>query len=309
LFQNFPITSLPPQLQSELNLVPVPMEVKFLPDVSRPWRRHTGVASAPPVPVSMELRFLEGPSEITGKRRLPSTLTSFVVHILVFAVALLIPLLYTESIVLSQVTQTWLVAPPPPPPPPPLPSVGRPALSRRVTRVRVDVTATVSLPTLTPRQVAALIDPTALDVGPPPLANGVPDSILGGVPGGPVGGVPGGVLGGIPGGPSQPIGLSKPQLPPKPIRVGAEVRPPRLLKHVQPIYPPNAKAARLEGSVRIDAVIDTTGRVVEMKVTDGHPLLAAAALAAVREWVYEPTYLNGQPVPILTEITVHFRLG
>lgn len=292
-----------PHARSEV--VPVPFDLHFVPDSSRPWRRGAEVASAPPVPVAMELRFLERSGEIMGMRRLPSTLTSFVVHILVLAVALLIPLLYTEAIHLSSVTYTWLVAPPPPPPPPPpVTSAAQPAIVRRVTPPRPSLDAKVSLPTSIPRQVGALVD---TDVAPLSLAS-VPDGIVGGVPGGQPRGVLGGVPGGIPGAPPPPIAISRPQTSSKPIRVGAEVRPPRLLKHVQPLYPPNAKAGRLEGSVRIDAIIDTTGRVVEMKVIDGHPLLAAAALEAVRQWVYEPTYLNGQPVPILTEITVHFRL-
>ena len=92
------------------------------------------------------------------------------------------------------------------------------------------------------------------------------------------------------------------------MRVGGKIRPPRLVRRVEPIYPGVAKQARIQGDVRIDAIIDAKGQVVEMKVLSGHPLLATAALTAVQQWVYEPTYLNEQPVPVVLEVTVNFRL-
>ncbi|HUI52675.1 MAG TPA: energy transducer TonB, partial [Terriglobales bacterium] len=80
-------------------------------------------------------------------------------------------------------------------------------------------------------------------------------------------------------------------------------------KRVEPRYPPLALATHLQGVVIIDAVLDENGNVVEMKVVSGHPLLLDAAVNAVRQWKYQPTFLNDQPVPVQLNITVTFRLS
>ncbi len=84
---------------------------------------------------------------------------------------------------------------------------------------------------------------------------------------------------------------------------------PKLIQEVQPIYPPLAKQAHIQGDVVIDSVIDTQGHVTQMKVVSGHPLLVEAAESAVAQWRYQPTLLNGQPVPVAMLVTVHFDLG
>jgi len=91
-------------------------------------------------------------------------------------------------------------------------------------------------------------------------------------------------------------------------RVGGDVKPPRELKVVPPIYSPIAQMAHLEGVVVIDAVIDEHGDVVEGRAVSGPGLLIPAALNAVMQWKYEPTYLDGTPVAIRMEVQVHFRL-
>ena len=78
---------------------------------------------------------------------------------------------------------------------------------------------------------------------------------------------------------------------------------------VEPIYPPLAKQARIQGDVVIESVIDTRGRVTEMKVVSGSPLLVEAAEQALQQWRYEPTLLNGQPVAVDMLVTLHFTLG
>jgi protein TonB len=92
------------------------------------------------------------------------------------------------------------------------------------------------------------------------------------------------------------------------VRIGGEIRPPTKLRHVDPRYPELARAVRVQGLVQLDAVIDPTGRVVQLEVVSGHPLLVPAALAAVREWVYEPTLLNGVPVSCQMTVTLRFVL-
>jgi protein TonB len=81
-----------------------------------------------------------------------------------------------------------------------------------------------------------------------------------------------------------------------------------LIKKVQPEYPQNARAMRIEGAVQMQALIDKEGKITNVKVMKGHPVLARAAVDAVRQWRYKPYYLDGQPVEIQTEITVVFKL-
>jgi len=93
-----------------------------------------------------------------------------------------------------------------------------------------------------------------------------------------------------------------------PIVPGGDLRPPRKLRDTPPIYPALAVQSRLEGRVTIECRIDTNGRVVDATVLQGHPILSPAALAAVRQWVYQPTLLNGVPVSVIMTVTVHFHL-
>jgi len=70
----------------------------------------------------------------------------------------------------------------------------------------------------------------------------------------------------------------------------------RIVRRVEPVYPPLARQARISGTVKLTGVIGVDGRIRELQVVNGHPLLARVALEAVRQWVYEPTLLNGKPV-------------
>lgn len=78
---------------------------------------------------------------------------------------------------------------------------------------------------------------------------------------------------------------------------------------VQPVYPPIAKTAHIEGTVELSAVIGTDGRVRDLSVVSGHPLLRNAAIDAVRQWIYKPPVLNGESVEIVAPIAVIFRLN
>jgi periplasmic protein TonB len=82
-----------------------------------------------------------------------------------------------------------------------------------------------------------------------------------------------------------------------------------LIHQVQPEYPPLAKQARVEGTVVLRAVIDREGKIENLQVLGGHPMLVAAALRAVEQWRYRPYRLNEQPVEVETLITVHFTLS
>jgi periplasmic protein TonB len=91
--------------------------------------------------------------------------------------------------------------------------------------------------------------------------------------------------------------------------MGGNVEAAKLLHEVQPQYPVLARDARIQGTVVLQAVIAKDGTVQDLSLVSGQPLLVPAALNAVKQWVYRPTYLNGVPVEVLTEVDVNFRLS
>jgi len=82
-----------------------------------------------------------------------------------------------------------------------------------------------------------------------------------------------------------------------------------LIRRVQPVYPPLARSARIQGSVILAAVIGKDGTMENLKLISGHPMLVPAALQAVRQWRYRPYVLNGEAIEVETQITVNFILG
>lgn len=89
---------------------------------------------------------------------------------------------------------------------------------------------------------------------------------------------------------------------------GEAVQEALLVNRVVPVYPEPARRMRIEGTVRLRAVIGRDGTVQSLEILSGHPMLAKAAVAAVREWRYRPTLLRGEPVEVETFITVIFTL-
>ena len=108
---------------------------------------------------------------------------------------------------------------------------------------------------------------------------------------------------------------AKPQQPPAPqpaagpVRVSEGVQSARLIYGPKPLYPPLARAARVEGRVRMQAIIAPDGTINSLQVTSGPPLLINAAQEAVSRWRYQPTLLSGKAVEVITEIDVIFTLG
>jgi TonB family protein len=92
------------------------------------------------------------------------------------------------------------------------------------------------------------------------------------------------------------------------IRVGANVQQAKLLQQTAPEYPPLAKQARISGVVRLNAIIGKDGSVENLTVLSGHPLLVQPAMESVKNWVYEPTLLNGKAVEVVTQVEVNFTL-
>jgi protein TonB len=95
----------------------------------------------------------------------------------------------------------------------------------------------------------------------------------------------------------------------QPVRVGGQIKEPKKLKDVKPVYPQIATQARVQGVVILECTISPQGKVVDVKVLRGIPLLDQAAIDAVKQWVYTPTLLNGVPVPVIMTVTVNFKLS
>jgi protein TonB len=127
-----------------------------------------------------------------------------------------------------------------------------------------------------------------------------------GVPGGVAGGITAGIVGMAPAiveGPPPP----PPPVSHEPVHIGGQVQAPALVTRVEPIYPPIAQAASIDGIVILDAIVDEHGHVQTVTVLRGHPLLARAATAAVGQWVYEPLRLNGVATPFELTVTLWFH--
>lgn len=94
-----------------------------------------------------------------------------------------------------------------------------------------------------------------------------------------------------------------------PVRVGGDIKEPKKIKDVRPVYPADALAAKVQGVVIIEAIIDTNGNVADAKVLRSVAMLDQAAVDAVRQWRFSQTLLNGAPVPVLMTVTVNFTVG
>lgn len=233
------------------------------------------------------------------RRRNPADwAVSLAVHVLIIAALIMIPIYLAPSFNLEQFRLTYLVAPlPPPAAAPPAPAIQRAV--KPVTRpFRV---SQLTMPTAIPKQIAIVKEEPAVQ----PEIGGV----IGGVPGGSMEGVLGGIIGNSSEPPPPPA--AKPAVAPSHqiVRVGGDVKPPRRILFVQPEYPVLARQGRIQGVVTVDAVIDEHGNVVQVHAVDGQALLIPAAMKAVMQWKYEPTYLNGVAVPLELHATVSFSLG
>jgi protein TonB len=100
-----------------------------------------------------------------------------------------------------------------------------------------------------------------------------------------------------------------PPPPPKRIKVGGNLQAANLIRKVAPVYPPVAKATRIQGTVRFTATIGKDGTIHSLQALSGPALLVQSATEAVKQWVYRPMLLNGDPVEVETQIDVTFTLG
>jgi periplasmic protein TonB len=235
----------------------------------------------------------------TQTRRRRTVIVSAALQVGVLGVLILTPLLYPEALQPKHLLMTMLVAPPPPPPPPP------PAMAAIKSAIRplprIVSAGKMIAPTAIPKAVAMIKEePLQPDV----IPAGVPGGVPGGIPGGQMGGVIGGIIGG-----AASTALPPPAKEgPKRIQLGGQLEEAKLVHFVQPDYPSLARYARLTGIVMLHAVIGEDGTVRELQAVSGPPLLAHAAIEAVKQWRYQPTLLNGEPYEVDTVISVVFRL-
>jgi protein TonB len=154
-----------------------------------------------------------------------------------------------------------------------------------------------------PQSPPAIGRPTPLEEGPPQIDGSDPYVPSAG------GGDPRGIRGLFESG-TQPV-LPAPAPPPTvthTLRL-SHISEGNLIRKVQPTYPPLARSARIQGTVVLQAVISKQGTIENLSVVTGHPMLAPAALDAVRQWRYRPYILNNEPVEVETQITVNFSLA
>jgi len=213
---------------------------------------------------------------------------SIAVHFVVVVMFLIIPL--TATIELpdpATILPDYMRAAPLPPPPPAL----------RVRRAEAPAPSAAPNPDVAPTSAPGAIKPEAEPPGSP-----VPDL---GLP--PRAGVPDG-LGLLAGDKPVPVTPPDPPRPVAPVRVADLPVVPRKMVDVRPQYPEIARAAHVEGTIIMEAVLDTSGRVTQIRILRSVPMLDQAAVDAVRQWRYTPSLYGGHPVSVLMTITVRFTL-
>jgi periplasmic protein TonB len=218
--------------------------------------------------------------------RLYTLVVSMIAHAAILLVLVVVPLLAMDALPQARTITEFIRAdaaelPDPPPPP-----------AKRTPHAPADAPQT-GAPVHAPDRIEPeLPRPSPVRGVPVDGAIGVPDGVDGALP--------------LPG---PPPSVPEPPKPPAPVRAGGDIRPPTKIKEVAPVYPEIARAARVQGTVILEAVIGEDGRIRDVRVLRSIPLLDGAAIDAVRQWRFTPTRLNGEPVPVVMTVTVAFKLS
>jgi protein TonB len=237
-------------------------------------------------------------------KRLWSACAGLTGQALLLACAALAPLVSPQALPHSRAIMAWLL-PTVPPPPPPAGNAARARPARpSVERLQI-VEGRLTAPATVPAKAAVIVDEPVASSG-YGVAGGVDsgeripnifnDVVRAPLPPPAVEAAPAPVARAIP-------------VAPRQVMVGGRVKMARLIHRVEPRYPPLALQMRVSGVVELVGIIATDGRIRELKLVSGSPLLAPAAREAVRQWIYEPTLLNGEPVEVIAPISVIFRLN
>lgn len=224
-------------------------------------------------------------------RRSWTTLSSFGLQALAMGLLLLLPLVRPDRIPLLHRLATPV-------------SLGQPVPDAPPMRAR----AGSATPSPSNALNTHVLEPTRIPIGVTQISEEVPPMQCCGTgastSGEPGPGLPTGLTGAGDG--TRPV-LATPPAPPHPIRV-SHMDPGSLIYQVQPVYPPLARAARVEGPVVLAALISKDGTIENLRVVAGRPMLVSSAVEAVSKWRYRPYILNSEPVEVETEITVNFLL-
>jgi protein TonB len=218
---------------------------------------------------------------------------SILLHSLLVVAVAIVPLLFYDALPSQEALKAFFVAPlevAPPPPPPPPPPAGARAVVRAAPRIQTEAPQGFVAPIEVPNEIRP---EEGLDLG-----------VEGGVPGGVEGGVPGGVVGGVVGG----LPSEAPPPPAKVVRIGGQIKEPKRIRYVQPVYPDLAVQSRVSALVILEAEVDVRGFVRAVKLLRGHPLFDEAAMEAVKQWRYQPLLLNGEPTGFVLTVTINFNL-
>ena len=232
------------------------------------------------------------------KTRKPVTLVvSTMAHVVTIGVLVLIPLIQTQAITIPP-PDSSLLAPRVEAPQPVEVFVAQPQVQHYTQTDPNILTAPESIPpgiayVDEPARPSVALLPTVAETG---ISN-----LL-------VGALSGGSEVALPVAPPPPLPPPPPIIKADRIRQGGNVQAANLIEQVNPIYPPLARQARIQGVVVMEAVISKEGSIESLRVVTGHPLLNQAALDAVKQWKYRPTLLNGEPVEVITTVTVMFNL-
>jgi periplasmic protein TonB len=236
--------------------------------------------------------------------KVTSVVASFLFQTILMGTAVLVSLSYTGALPVARLSRTPIELPPPPP-----------ALTRHSTEPKLAKRVPRQFhygQLIQPRQIRSHVMQIPDEEMPLAPATVIP----GWIPGGVAGTASNGVLDGMVGSFGTPP-LSPATVPEKETRkgsqtrihVGGNVQVAKLITQPKPPYPPLARQARIQGTVRFSAIIGKDGTIQNLQLVSGHPLLVRAAAETVRQWRYRPTLLNNEPVEVVTQIDVNFALS
>lgn len=208
---------------------------------------------------------------------------SIVAHMVAVGALIIVPAFATDDLPEPYRTTAFVIVRPELPPPASIPSPRRDVAPSTSTPVPLTEPLEIQ-----PEPIVEPVEQCGFDLGASPIGIAIGEIASTGDP--------------IP--PPPPV----PARPKDPVRVGGVIQPPTRLVHVNPIYPPLALAARKEGMVILEALIGEDGSIRAVKLLRPAPLFEEAAIAAVRQWRFSPTLLNGEPVPLVLTVTVAFTL-
>jgi protein TonB len=245
---------------------------------------------------------LQGNNRRSAAERLPALFLSIGLHGLMLALFVVLPLLFLRVLPGSELL-TFLISPALPPPPV-VPAPLRASATQPGTHSGITVKP---LGDVAPDKIPQGIPAPGDDEPVMNAALGIYGSGLGlaGMSGLVGSGVPAGLIATAP----PPI-VPPPPRPHRPsvVRVGGTVQESKLIRRVLPVYPEITKRARISGDVILEVIIDEEGNVADVKVLRGHILLVEEAVRAVKQWKYSPTLLNGEPVSVVSNVTIIFQL-